>query len=87
MNFNIEAFLPIETDGKINSVFVKANLSVLKKHQQEFENLDTLEKKLIFLQKIWLDDFDAEIFLEDNKIKGVQFLDSSKLMMFLMRHG
>jgi len=74
--------LTLFAESNINPAFVRANLAILKKHQQQLAVLETAEDKLKKLTDLWKSEYNAEL---DDRLKIINFKSEADLTMFLVR--
>jgi hypothetical protein len=84
---SLDTILPVVEQNKINDAFVKANLIVLQKHKTVFSACTGDSEKFSFLKKLWVEEFQAELIIEQNKVEAVKFQDSFSKTLFMLKYS
>lgn len=69
-------------DEKVNSMFVKANSFVLKKHSSKFNNHTSQDLKVELLKQLWNEEFSANLVFENLTPVEIQFSKQSHMLLF-----
>jgi hypothetical protein len=77
--------IPIITDTKINSIFLKANSYVLKKHNDRFNNIKNYEEKLNLLKSLWGTEFFADLITDNETPISIQFHNENSMTLFFFK--
>lgn len=68
-------------NNKINSLFVRANASLIRDNQDILFEKDKDE----YLKKLWLKTYNAILVKENNHWSKIQFLNSKSMTMFQLK--
>ena len=74
--------LNLWVDDRINTAFVKANLSLLRKYSQDFKNNDN---KDILLEQLWLKEYGIELVKSYNQYSCLKFASEEDRTVFLIK--
>jgi hypothetical protein len=77
-----EIFLDIIEHHMINPLFVKANIFLINKFKQQFDN--TLEKENL-LKSLWVKEFRAELLEDKNSFNKIIFKSKLDLSIFMIK--
>jgi hypothetical protein len=87
-------FLPIQENGKINSIFFKANSALIRKHKDTLLSLNSDVDRASLLENLWKKEyrgnvvkFDSFDVLTTEKWKSIQFSNKMDHMMFMLKWG
>jgi hypothetical protein len=74
-------------DKKVNSMFVKANSFVLKKHSSKFNNHTSQDLKIKILKQLWKDELSADLVFDGCTPVEIYFSNKSHMLLFELNFG
>lgn len=77
--------IPIISDKKINSIFIKAVRYILEKHNNQFNNIKNYKEKLNLLKRLWKTEFFADLNTDNNIPVSVQFRNENSMTLFFFK--
>jgi predicted metal-dependent hydrolase len=74
--------LNLWVDDNINTAFVKANLALLSKYSQEFQ--DSKDKETL-LEKLWLKEYGVQLVKSNQQYCNLKFASGEDRTVFLIK--
>jgi hypothetical protein len=80
-----ELTIPVITDTKINSIFIKASGYILKKYYGQFINIKSYNEKLNLLTDLWSKEFFSHLIIDKNTPISIQFFNTNSMTLFFFK--
>lgn len=81
---NTTVLMPLYDEKEVKTAFVKANLALLTKYQQELQSTPLVDKTKR-LQSLWKLEYGVDLIEEQQQIKYLRFSNETDRTLFLIR--